>query len=53
MIQGCVRMMPAVRICGPSDTGAVRLHADMTLIMVFTCNTAVWHIKIQFCKEVK
>jgi len=46
MIQGCVRIMPAVRNCGSSYIDAIRLYVDMTLLMVFTCNTAVWRIKI-------
>jgi len=34
MIQGCVRIMTAVRICGSSAIDAIRLYVDMTLLMV-------------------
>jgi len=38
MIQGCVRIMPAVRICGSSCIDAIRLYADVTLLMVLAGN---------------
>jgi hypothetical protein len=53
MIQGCVRIMPVVRICGSSDIDAIRLYVHTTFLMVFTCTAAVWRINIGFYKEVK
>jgi len=38
MIQGCVRIMPEVRICGSSCIKPIRLYVDVTLLMVLAGN---------------